>query len=75
MFKYRFKAIIQDKYMKESCEFLQKCDLGIGEVGVQYVFTFTSEKDLLALDIKEHFGVIFKELELQLLHLEGGKVE
>lgn len=73
--KYRFEVIYQNKWVKQASEFLDKCDLGIGDVGVEEVMTFTSKKDLEISELKEIIKKAYQSCECQLLHIEGGKVE
>ncbi len=46
MYKYRFDIIWQSKHMKAVSDFLQKCDLGTGQIGIKESFEFRSEKDM-----------------------------
>ncbi len=61
--------------MKEVSDFLQKCDLGTGQIGIKESFEFRSEKDMTTDFIKEKFNQVCEEIEYTLIHIEGGKVE
>jgi hypothetical protein len=75
MFKYKFKAIVQDNQMKELREFMRKLDLNIGEIGLQLVFTFSSKSDHDIPYIKEHLKMGFEYCNINLIHLDGKKIE
>lgn len=73
--KYRFEIIYQTKWIKQASDFMSKCDLGVGEIGIKETITFQSQKDLIISDIKEKINQAMNESECKLLHIEGGKVE
>ncbi len=73
--KYRFEIIYQSENIKEISDFLNRCDLNIGTIGVRETITFTSQKDLSLSDIKEKIKEAMQESGCKLLHIEGGKVE
>ena len=75
MFRYRFKIIIQPEYFKDACEMMRKLDMDIGEVGIEYVIQFTSQKDIAIPILKDHLRQCIESNGLQMLHAEGGKVE
>ncbi len=74
-FRYRFKIIIQEKYMKKASRLMRTLDLDIGEVGIEHIFTFTSEKDFPISQVKEDIRKCFEDTEIELLFIEGGKIE
>ncbi len=73
--KYRFEVIYRNKYMKEASRLLKKMDLDIGDVGISQVFTFTSKIDNEVSKIKEDLKKVFLDCDLEILHIEGGKLE
>jgi len=73
--KYRFEVIYQNKYMKQSNEFLKTCDINIGDIGIKEVFTFTTNTPKSIQEIKEDIKRCFDLCEMELLNIEGGKVE
>lgn len=74
-FKYRFKIIWQDKYMNKASEFMKKCDLDVGEVGIVETFTFSCEKDIAITELKEKLKFALESCDMNVLHIEGGKIE
>ena len=73
--KYRFKIIHQNKWVKDSSEFLSKMDLGFEGFGITEIIEFTSKKDLDINQIKEKIKEAIESCEGKLLHIEGGKIE
>lgn len=73
--KYRFEVIYRNKYMKEASRLLKTCDLDIGDVGIKETFTFTSKNDAPVQDVKEVIIKAFEDSELEILNIEGGKIE
>jgi len=75
MIKWRFETILQPKYFKQASEFLKKVDIGDFEMGYEQVFTFSSKKDLDINDVKNHIKLACEDCDVNLLHIEGGKIE
>lgn len=73
--KYRFEVIYTNEYVKRASELMKKLDLDMGEIGFQEVFTFTTKKDLSIQKIKEDLKKCFELSDLEILKIEGGKVE
>jgi hypothetical protein len=73
--KYRFEITYATKEMQQTCNFLKKMDLDIGQVGIQQIITFTSEKNPSIAILKEHLHQAFKECNLTILQIEGGMME
>lgn len=73
--KYIFEVIYRNELMKKVSDFMKQLDLDIGEIGVKEVFSFTTQKDLTVQQIKEKLKEIFEYSDLELLKIEGGKVE
>ncbi len=73
--KYRFDVVHRSKYMKTANEFLKSCDIDIGEIGIRESFAFSSDTDKSIEEIKADIRKAFELCEMELLHIEGGKVE
>lgn len=61
--------------MKKASDLLKTMDFDMGEVGIQDIITFTSKVELEVVHIKEVLGKAFESSELEILKIEGGKVE
>ena len=74
--KYRFEIWYQTKYMKQTSDFLSKCDLGTDCVCLKEVITFNYTKEEKPID---YFKGLIKQAmesgECTLVQIEGGKIE
>lgn len=61
--------------MKEAARLLKTMDLDMGDVGIKEVFTFTSQDNPSVSKVKEEIKKAFDSSDLELLHIEGGKIE
>ena len=73
--KYRFEVIYQNKCIKEASRLMKTLDFDIGDVGIKQSFTFTSQKDTPICEIKQHIKKAFEYSELEIINIEGGKIE
>lgn len=73
--KYRFEVVYRTEYMKKASELLKKLDLDIGDVGIKECFVFTSKNDVPVSEVKEQIKKAFESCYIELLHIEGGKIE
>ena len=73
--KYRFEIIYQPLHFKQASALMRKLDLDIGEVGIHETFLFTTKENIEVSIIKEKLLEVFKLSGLELLNIEGGKVE
>jgi hypothetical protein len=60
--------------MKEASHFLKKCDIDC-EVGIKDTFTFTCKQDKSVQELKEVLSIAFESCNMELIHIEGGKIE
>lgn len=72
--KYRFEIIYRNNYMKEASRLLKNMDLEC-EVGIKDTVTFTSKNNPSISKIKENFKTAFESCDMELMHIEGGKIE
>ncbi len=60
--------------MKDASEFLSKCDID-ADVGIKDTITFICNQNKSVPELKQAFSIAFKACEMELMHIEGGKVE
>ena len=62
--------------MKKVNEFLKKCDIDCGEVGVQETIEFKMECKCTTIEeIKKYLTEAFGQCGMSMLHIEGGAIE
>lgn len=67
--KYRVDLVYRNKYMKQASEFLKKCDMDIGDVGIKETFTFSSQKCPTIEKVKEEVLKSFDGSDLEILDI------
>lgn len=73
--KYRFEVTYQNKACKDLSNFMKKCDVDIGGISLSEVFTFTCVKDKPITLLKKDLVEAFFHSGLEVVHIEGGKIE
>lgn len=61
--------------MREASNFLEKCDLNTGRIGIKEVFEFTLQNKKPIPELKERIIECMKSCELYILLIEGGMIE
>jgi len=74
-FKYKFEVIYQTKEMKLANRFLDDCDVDSGKIGIKEKICFTASPEKDIQFFKELIKQAFESCEMELLHIEGGKIE
>lgn len=72
--KYRFKVIYQTSQLKEVSKMMRQLDQNTGEIGLQEEFEFSGE-DKPIPELKEILVKTFEACEVEILFIEGGKIE
>lgn len=76
MTKWRFTVCVQNKHLKEVCRLMKCLDCGFGEVFVENIMEFTSNKEDLTIEkLKETIIAAYKSEDAEVFKIEGGIIE
>lgn len=73
--KYRFKIIYQTLQLKKVSSFMKQLDLNTGDIGIEEEFEFFTYKDYEIPKLKEALVSAFEACDMEILRIEGGKIE
>ena len=60
--------------MKDASQFLKKCDIDC-DIGIKDTITFTCKQDSPVQELKEALSIAFESCDMEIIHIEGGKIE
>lgn len=73
---YRFTVTYQTQHMRDTCNFLDMCDLNVGQVCIEQVYEFDYTKEPKPIEyFKRLFTQAFESIDCFLVDVRGGIVE
>ncbi len=72
--KYRFSITYQTEKMKQVSDFMDKLDLGIGDICTEHKIEFTSTEQSL-LKVKNTLTQAYESAGAKVFKIEGGKIQ
>ena len=73
--KYRFEILYQSRSGKYVSDFMNKCDVIVGDICVSDIVTFTSENRIDIGLIKKTLTQAYESTECKVFKIEGGTIE